>query len=610
MNRIAKFSTHYALIAISFIFMLSNLELHAQEQDQLYISKATDSFFVANIRNSDTVAIYGKIEHNGVFGTAKGAYILFMGSRWKNSSKALFENFIPNNPAASFDGGIFNFSDRGNGLQVIEGGYQLTTQTGPVFPNIVFSNPYPVCLDASDLAVLNSIQMDTGKVYLYLNTYQSLILGGGKLTPKMLSYNRNKFFVTGAKDNAFRSLLCYRNISANDSIVFPYGATANSYTPAAIIHKSTIAADYNSSVFNGVYTMGGMGERIKDSSFISKTWYVSTPNNAQVAYQLFLQHSLSDESSLFTNSRTNSFISTYTAGYGWDSLVAYPIYVNNAISPNEKPDADSAIYHWRILNRIIEADKGNYYTKRVLEKYNNAGIRLYKYAVGQPEAVADGSYNLVYKIILYNADLRAFKNLELYDNLVAAFPLVSHCKITALYAVNGLLEVNQHFDGIQDTLIATLSRVSTMLSDTLYVLLNIQPAGNSKMNYDNTALAVYQGDNGSSFSVLSNTASVELKPLQIKIPEGFSPDGDGINDNFVIEHEPDQLVALVVYNRWGNIVYQNNQYQNDWDGKGTHHYQGRDLEEGTYYLLITVKDNHDQTEQKLVKFITLKRNKP
>lgn len=183
-------------------------------------------------------------------------------------------------------------------------------------------------------------------------------------------------------------------------------------------------------------------------------------------------------------------------------------------------------------------------------------------------------------------------------------------KIYAPFAVNGLLEVNQHFDGIQDTLMATLSRVSTMLSDTLYVLLNIQPAGNSKKNYDNTALAVYQGDNGSSFSVLSNTASVELKPLQIKIPEGFSPDGDGINDNFVIEHEPDQLVALVVYNRWGNIVYQNNQYQNDWNGKGTHHYQGRDLEEGTYYLLITVKDIHDQTEQKLVKFITLKRNIP
>ena len=611
MNERIKGNKTYSLIAVTIIFVFCHQKLHAQETDHLYISQATDSFYVANTHKTDTVAIYGNLEHNGVFGTTKGAYIFFMGGRWQNSSKALFENFILNNPAAKpSDGGVFNISNRWNALQVIEGGYQKTTQTGPVFPNIVFSNPYPVCLDASDLAVLNNIQMDTGKVYLYLNTYQSLVLGGGRLKPKILNYNRNKFFITGAKDNAFRSMICYRNISANDSIVFPYGATANSYTPAAIIHKSEVVANYHSSVFNGVYTLGGTGDLISDSSFIPKTWYVSTPDNGQASYQLNLQHSLSDEFPLFTNSRTNSFISTYYAGNGWDSLVAYPSFVNTGLHPSDQQDSDSAFYHWRILSRIIEADKGNYYTKRVLEKYNNAGIRLYKYAVGQPEAVSDGSYNLVYKIILYNADLRAFKNLEIYDNLAAAFPLVSGYKVTALYAVNGLVTVNLHYDGLQDTLLATAPQISTMLSDTLYLLLNIQAQNSSKMSYDNTAFASYQGSNGSTYSVASNTASVALKPVKIRIPEGFSPDGDGINDNYVIEHGPDLLVSLVVYNRWGNLVYQNNQYQNDWDGKGSHNYQGRDLEDGTYYLLITVKDIHDQTEQKLVKFITLKRNKP
>jgi gliding motility-associated-like protein len=55
--------------------------------------------------------------------------------------------------------------------------------------------------------------------------------------------------------------------------------------------------------------------------------------------------------------------------------------------------------------------------------------------------------------------------------------------------------------------------------------------------------------------------------FDIFVPEGFSPNGDGVNDTFVItglEDYPDH--ELGVFNRWGHKVYEAKNYQNDWAG--------------------------------------------
>lgn len=46
------------------------------------------------------------------------------------------------------------------------------------------------------------------------------------------------------------------------------------------------------------------------------------------------------------------------------------------------------------------------------------------------------------------------------------------------------------------------------------------------------------------------------EPATIYIPEGFLPNGHGVNDRFVIRYGPDGVcVRLDIYNRWGNHVY-------------------------------------------------------
>jgi gliding motility-associated-like protein len=57
-------------------------------------------------------------------------------------------------------------------------------------------------------------------------------------------------------------------------------------------------------------------------------------------------------------------------------------------------------------------------------------------------------------------------------------------------------------------------------------------------------------------------------PTRLKIPNAFTPDGDGKNDRFsLLEFEGlETVVSLTVYNRWGNKVWDGNGLTDGWDG--------------------------------------------
>ena len=81
-----------------------------------------------------------------------------------------------------------------------------------------------------------------------------------------------------------------------------------------------------------------------------------------------------------------------------------------------------------------------------------------------------------------------------------------------------------------------------------------------------------------------------------KIPEGFSPNGDGINDFFVIRgifNFPDN--TFVIFNRWGDKVYEASPYTNKWEGKAIFGVQvgGDDLPSGTYFYVLDLGDGSD-----------------
>lgn len=82
------------------------------------------------------------------------------------------------------------------------------------------------------------------------------------------------------------------------------------------------------------------------------------------------------------------------------------------------------------------------------------------------------------------------------------------------------------------------------------------------------------------------------------IPEGFSPNDDGVNDRFVIRGIPAAVtVSLEVFNRWGHRVYANTNYQNDWDGTANQGIRPNatdtGLPDGTYFYVVRFSDGRE-----------------
>ena len=75
----------------------------------------------------------------------------------------------------------------------------------------------------------------------------------------------------------------------------------------------------------------------------------------------------------------------------------------------------------------------------------------------------------------------------------------------------------------------------------------------------------------------------------LSIPSAFSPNLDGFNDVFSIGSYQVQSIQFVVYNRWGQVVFQADQPDFQWDGSSD---GGRPLRGGTYVYRASGVDTH------------------
>ncbi|HEX3009358.1 MAG TPA: gliding motility-associated C-terminal domain-containing protein [Bacteroidales bacterium] len=103
---------------------------------------------------------------------------------------------------------------------------------------------------------------------------------------------------------------------------------------------------------------------------------------------------------------------------------------------------------------------------------------------------------------------------------------------------------------------------------------------------------------------MSATITVAITRSDVFIPEGFSPNGDGSNDFFIIKGADTFVVSLKVFNRWGNMVYESKHYKNDWDGfSNAGLILGTKLPDGTYYYIIDFNNG----EKEKIGYITINR---
>ena len=75
------------------------------------------------------------------------------------------------------------------------------------------------------------------------------------------------------------------------------------------------------------------------------------------------------------------------------------------------------------------------------------------------------------------------------------------------------------------------------------------------------------------------------EPLDLYVPNAFTPNGDGQNDVFEVYGVGISQVDLMVYNRWGQEVFQASSNSPQWDGM----YKGKMQPPGTYSYLVEVR---------------------
>ena len=88
------------------------------------------------------------------------------------------------------------------------------------------------------------------------------------------------------------------------------------------------------------------------------------------------------------------------------------------------------------------------------------------------------------------------------------------------------------------------------------------------------------------------------------VPNIFSPDGNGVNDILFVDGKNIQQVQLMIYNRWGNLVFQSNSVAEGWDGN----FKGKPVNQGVFVYIVTgrFKDGKDFDQKGTITLIRKK----
>lgn len=106
-------------------------------------------------------------------------------------------------------------------------------------------------------------------------------------------------------------------------------------------------------------------------------------------------------------------------------------------------------------------------------------------------------------------------------------------------------------------------------------------------NANPSTTTVYTVTVTSALGCVSTDSMVVTVLPTIFIPNGISPNGDGDNDEWIIDGiELFPNCNVEVYNRWGELLFQSPGYKEKWNGT----FKGKDLPIGTYYYIIDLGD--------------------
>jgi len=365
----------------------------------------------------------------------------------------------------------------------------------------------------------------------------------------------------------------------------------------------TPVANYNGNATPIGYTVNDNNGAVSNTSTITITVTalnaapVPVDDNATTTQNVNVKISVLDNDSFGINGSSTGTISATNGSHG-------TVLVDNGGTP-DNPTDDKIIYAPNsgyigsdTFTYTICNSKGSCSTANVTVTIHPlSGIFIINMSSTKPVMNRDGvTFSWAYIITLNNKQSQLVDSIRIVDDLNKAFEVSPKptFTVTKVSVSGNTLNVNNAYNGVTDiNLLSGRSYLNANTKDSIIIEVNVNPAGYAGQLLNKAYLdgltAVGKIKDAPSDDVNLPGAFDEtittLKGVDLIIPEGFTPNIDGYNDNFVIVHSDLVKLKLSIFNRWGSQVYSSTDYKNNWDGKGS---GGNDLPTGTYFLEIFV----------------------
>ncbi len=350
--------------------------------------------------------------------------------------------------------------------------------------------------------------------------------------------------------------------------------------------------------------------------------------------------------------------SNYKIGYfqnGPDGKVYIAKFGQHYISAINNPDlqgtscgfVDNAVHLGS--NKVCNAG-----LSRTVKKYGwlnnceNTYFESHNVCLGD-SIIIDGSYHTAPKILIDSfVDIIGCDSIRIYSLILKQLPIVKLGNDTTFCTGDTVILSVQPFYSVLWSTGATTDSIIVDSTGTYWVNVNDSICSNSdtisisnlSLNYinisdtticDDESLNLslppqnqylwYDGSTNSNIVIIdSGEYFVEITDIckvytdsfslttedcscSIFIPNVFTPNGDGLNDDFyaVIGCDLDYY-AMYIFNRWGQLIFESSDQYEVWDGK----YEGKEVPDGVYfYLLESIHFYTSAEKQKMTGSVTI-----
>ena len=212
-----------------------------------------------------------------------------------------------------------------------------------------------------------------------------------------------------------------------------------------------------------------------------------------------------------------------------------------------------------------------------------------------------GKFIVGFNIKVVNKTDRQIDYILIQDDLTSTFKRADGFKLLSISS-SGTLVTNYNFDGISNfEMLQPESYLKAYSTDSIIMKILIESesiegdfnnTANMKIRSDYGVLDLLSNDTVVNKNGLTNRVATKFKvpKIELNIPGGFSPNNDGIDDTWKIQRPFGTKISVQVFNRWGNAVYANDNYVNDWRGIGVNNFIGENVVEGTYFYIVLATD--------------------